>query len=55
MAQSSTVTADIAQEVAEVNAAADEMSRSNNQVTENANELSQLAEALKNMVGRFTV
>jgi len=38
-----------------VNLAADEMSRSNSQVNQSADELSGLAAELKEMVGRFTV
>ncbi|MBA3013280.1 MAG: CZB domain-containing protein [Proteobacteria bacterium] len=53
VAQSSAVSREIAKDIASVNLEADEMSASSNQVSMSAGALSNLAEKLTEMVGRF--
>ena len=53
VAQSSTVSGEIARDISEVNQASGELSNSSSQVNIAAEALSQLAERLKEMVGRF--
>jgi len=53
--RSSPLTAQMAEEIAEVNTAVDGMSHSNAQINQNAEELSHLAGQLKELGGRFTV
>ena len=53
--QSSTVSCEIARDIAEVNQASSEMSNSSSQVNISAENLSKPAKELKEMVGRFKV
>ena len=55
VSQSSTVTAQMATEIAEVNASMDGLSQNNIQINQNAEEVSRLANQLKDLVGRFSV
>ncbi len=55
VAQSSTVSSEIARDISEVNRSAGEMVNSGSQVQLNAEELKKLSEKLNSMVGRFKV
>ena len=55
VAQSSTVSVEIARDISEVNQSAGEMARGSETVNESANRLSELASRQENMVNKFKV